>query len=158
MMNNSMLNQQSGMSNNKSPKGKNKKGQGLRDGSFDRRTIDKKSNGEPEDSLDIQLRQFGERDLTYQPVFALNDKDDYPPFRSENEKLERLKAEDEACFMGKGNPFQVSQNSEVLMIKERAKQHDMQKKSHLSIHQTNMTTARSSVSPVKGPSFGFSND
>jgi len=60
----------------------------------------------------------------------LNDQDSYPPFRSENEKLERLKAEDEACFLPKGNPFQVSQNSEVLMIKERAKILEMQKKPH----------------------------
>jgi len=90
----------------------------------------------------------------------LNDLESYEPFRSENEKLERLKAEDESCFLPKGNPFQVSQNSEVLMIKERAKQMDMQKKSHqLSSQKTNMTTARSSLSPpAKGPNFGFSND
>ena len=67
------------------------------------------------------LKGFRERNLALQPIIALCDRPNHPAFKEENEKMKKMDATLKQCYLPKGNPFSVSQNSEVLMVKERAK-------------------------------------
>tara|TARA_B110000285_G_scaffold214449_1_gene259785 strand:+ start:298 stop:480 length:183 start_codon:yes stop_codon:yes gene_type:complete len=50
---------------------------------------------------------------------ALTDSKDYPPFKKDDEKKRKREARDNGTFVPKGNPYHVSKNSEVILIKER---------------------------------------
>ena len=86
-----------------------------------RRSHDQAATIEPEDSYSLMLKGFRERNLALQPIIALCDRPTHPAFKAENEKLKLLNSQIKQCYLPKGNPFSVSQNSEVLMVKERAK-------------------------------------
>jgi len=64
------------------------------------------------------LRGFRERDLKNQPVIALNSLPKYKPFVNENERIKKLQGDDDK-MVPSVNPYTVSKNTEVLVIKER---------------------------------------
>ena len=65
------------------------------------------------------MNSFKKRDLSNQTVIALTDGSNYKPFKIEEEKKRVLEERDSGTFVPKGNPYHVSKNSEVILIKDR---------------------------------------
>jgi len=65
------------------------------------------------------LKQFRQTDLTHVQVTALHDAPGY--FKDEEKRERQQELNEFGCYLPKGNPFNVSGQSDVLLFKERKK-------------------------------------